>query len=336
MATKSKHILDSMSRDAGMNLKSNAHLGPSLRNNGHLRTFSYELLKWLPVGFIPIFNGIIRMTTYGRILGDFSSSLISSSFDIALIIFYAILIRRRETPSHGYNPKTRGFLWVAASTLNHFMLGHFGFGLSMSGLIKKYDIFGGETWLFISLIIFLAPLIASRKSVAKKKRVIILIGPKGSGKTTIGGILEKSLGIYFLRVEPLWLKWRKESTLTGNEFEKHGFALTGQEIANSLESVDTVLFESTGASPYFRDLLRILSSKYEVKMVLISADSEVCLTRVKNRDTELHIPVSDERVREINEVASKVSFQWDLKVENTIPLSEKQLTPLFENLTLGL
>lgn len=38
------------------------------------------------------------------------------------------------------------------------------------------------------------------------KRIIILVGSKGPGKFTICSLLEKELGIKFVRVEPLFLQ----------------------------------------------------------------------------------------------------------------------------------
>lgn len=37
------------------------------------------------------------------------------------------------------------------------------------------------------------------------KRVIILVGPEGAGRTTIGAPAQEALCIPFLRVEPLFL-----------------------------------------------------------------------------------------------------------------------------------
>jgi hypothetical protein len=41
------------------------------------------------------------------------------------------------------------------------------------------------------------------------------------------------------------------------------------------------------------------------------------LERVRKRDRANHIPVSDERVLEINRRAATVRLAWDIEVENT-------------------
>ena len=37
------------------------------------------------------------------------------------------------------------------------------------------------------------------------KRVLVLVGPKGAGKSTIGAVIERELGVPFVRVEPVFL-----------------------------------------------------------------------------------------------------------------------------------
>ena len=43
------------------------------------------------------------------------------------------------------------------------------------------------------------------------KTVILLIGPKGAGKSHIGSVLGRETGIRFLRVEPIWLMHQGEA-----------------------------------------------------------------------------------------------------------------------------
>ncbi len=117
-----------------------------------------EILIWLPVGIVPIFNGVIRMVTYGKVIGDPAASLISSAFDIALVLFYAFFIQNRAPASL---PLRRGMFWLAMSTLNHFLLGHFVFNVPWDGLLNKYNIFELQTWGAITAVIALAPLLAN-------------------------------------------------------------------------------------------------------------------------------------------------------------------------------
>ena len=56
------------------------------------------------------------------------------------------------------------------------------------------------------------------------KHVLVLVGPKGAGKSTIGHILATDLGLHFLRVEPIFLDVRARLGASHSEFEAAGFS----------------------------------------------------------------------------------------------------------------
>ena len=55
------------------------------------------------------------------------------------------------------------------------------------------------------------------------KTVFILIGPKGSGKSHVGTVIEKYFGIHFLNVDQLGLENIPKSKLLGEDLIKEGF-----------------------------------------------------------------------------------------------------------------
>ena len=57
------------------------------------------------------------------------------------------------------------------------------------------------------------------------KTIYMLIGPKGSGKTHVGTLINNNTNIKFLRVESIWLTvqpgedgWKKVEQVIGQEF----------------------------------------------------------------------------------------------------------------------
>jgi len=148
------------------------------------------------------------------------------------------------------------------------------------------------------------------------KTLYMLIGPKGSGKTHIGTLVNNNTSIKFLRVESIWLTvqpgedgWKKVEQAIGQEFEAH----------------DAVMVESLGAGDEFKKYLASLQSKYNVKMIQVKAGLETCLQRVQNRDSSDHIPVSDDKVMEYNRIASQVTFDWDRVIDNDPPASDDMI-----------
>ncbi|MBI5510409.1 MAG: shikimate kinase [Deltaproteobacteria bacterium] len=155
--------------------------------------------------------------------------------------------------------------------------------------------------------------------MAAAKRVVVLVGPKGSGKTFIGTLAGKELGLPFLRVEPIFLENIRGSRLTGDALDAEGYAKVGVAVDAALCTESGLVIESTGAATAFPGFLETLRSKYEVLLVAIRAPLAVCLARVRGRDQSAHIPVSDDRVGEINDRAARVELPWDLEIDNSQP-----------------
>lgn len=154
---------------------------------------------------------------------------------------------------------------------------------------------------------------------ASPKTVIVLVGPKGSGKTFIGQLASEALALRFLRVEPIFLENMRRSRLTGVAQEAEGYREVRARVDAALRAEPRVVIESTGASTAFPAFLDALRSAYEVKLVAIRAPLDRCLERVRTRDRTDHIPVSDDRVEEINARAVAVALPWDLEIDNGGP-----------------
>ena len=144
-----------------------------------------------------------------------------------------------------------------------------------------------------------------------KKTLYLLIGLKGSGKSYIGSLVDQLTEIRFLKVEPIWVEY-----LSGNDRSKSGWEVVEAEIDKQFTVYDRVMIESLGAGEEFEAFYASLRRKYALKLIKVFADLETCLDRVKRRDTADHIPISDSRVEEINQVAQHVTFDWDLVIDN--------------------
>lgn len=148
------------------------------------------------------------------------------------------------------------------------------------------------------------------------KILYMLIGPKGSGKTHIGTLVDRSTGIRFLRVEALWLSlqpgedgWKKVEAAIDELFQVH----------------DRVMIESLGVGEGFRAFHASLMKKYALRMIRVHAALDTCLERVRHRNRLEHIPVSDEKVMEYNQAAAGMSYDWVLEIDNNQPLSDEEL-----------
>ena len=147
------------------------------------------------------------------------------------------------------------------------------------------------------------------------KTVFIFIGPKGSGKSYIGQIMERHLKVPFLVVENIFLKFQKQG-LGAQDLYQKSFHEVGRTIANRMENAHALCFETTGASPLFFRLLDDLRLHYAVKLIAVRASSKVCFGRIKNRDGSLHLPVNDSLIHEIHRISTGLALDYDLTIRN--------------------
>lgn len=157
--------------------------------------------------------------------------------------------------------------------------------------------------------------------MSEKKRIVLLVGPKGAGKSTIGDLLQRELGIPFLRVEAVWLAVRDRVGAAHPEFERLGHEAVIVRISEELTRTDTLCIESTGASKHTPWFLEELGKLAHVLPVRILAEPQLCKERIRTRDASIHIPVSDDQVERINELAFQVDLPWAAEIDNRGPFA---------------
>ena len=152
------------------------------------------------------------------------------------------------------------------------------------------------------------------------KHVLVLVGPKGAGKSTIGHILATDLGLHFLRVEPLFLHARARLGASNPQLEAAGFQAVLGALLEALRRHDVVCFETTGASTRVSVLLEALRLEANVLLIRVLAAPDQCLTRIRTRDASIHIPVSDDQIERVNAIAQTVVLPWTAELDNRGPI----------------
>ncbi|NJP19093.1 MAG: ATP-binding protein [Hydrococcus sp. CRU_1_1] len=152
----------------------------------------------------------------------------------------------------------------------------------------------------------------------KPCNLLLLVGLKGSGKTFTGSVLEKYLDVKFLRIESIFLEvLQREPELAGILLEQRGFQIVLEKLDDLAQSHSILCIESTGTAHTFPELLAALHQAFRVFMVHLITPPDTCINRVMTRDVSVHIPVSDHRLKEINERALLVDLPWDLEIDNS-------------------
>lgn len=163
------------------------------------------------------------------------------------------------------------------------------------------------------------------------RMVLLLIGPKGAGKTHAGVVLEQRRIATFVRVEPIFLKLL-QTMPKGPEWERAGYNAVVDALVADRSSAMPLVIESTAASNHFPDFLATLRSRFDVRLIAFRVPLDECKRRVLARDSAQHIPVSDHLLDVINAAAARVALPFDAELDNTKPLSEDDIVAWFERL----
>lgn len=166
-------------------------------------------------------------------------------------------------------------------------------------------------------------------SKSPSPQIILLLGPKGSGKTYIGRLLDRDFDIPFVEVEAMAMKvWESYQNSLGNsasigdaEYHRLVFIAIEKLLREALSKNEIISFESTGTSSYFLTMQKSLKKDYNLLTLAIKAPPEVCLQRCIERYQRGQIDVSANEIIQINKTAARLLSRAD---EQVINASEKE------------
>jgi shikimate kinase len=157
--------------------------------------------------------------------------------------------------------------------------------------------------------------------------LIVLVGPKGAGKTTLGRMLEAGLGARFVEIEAIAKRVLVESGGKIDEgYAKRAFAAIVAHLDGLPDPL--MVIETTGASTGTVDFLAALRARHTVHLVRVDVRAEICDARLTARDASRHIAVPPGLVREMYLRSSSLTlpWPWDLVLDNNRELSATEVT----------
>ncbi|HBL30869.1 MAG TPA: hypothetical protein DD490_28875 [Acidobacteria bacterium] len=164
--------------------------------------------------------------------------------------------------------------------------------------------------------------------------LLILVGPNGVGKSTLGRCLARHLGYRFLPVEEFW----KARYATIEEIWARlpeAFRAFEDHVRAELAADGTpVVFESGGRTPHDVELIGVLSAAFRTRLVRVHADLDTCQRRVRERGTSRNFPKTPDYVARCHEefFAAYVGRYDVAEVIENRDLPEEEICRLFRNL----
>jgi predicted ABC-type ATPase len=161
--------------------------------------------------------------------------------------------------------------------------------------------------------------------------IIVVVGPKGSGKTTIGTWIAQDLeGGTFLEVEMI----AKEIIASGESWTKEHTQLLYDEIFNQVGRIAAststswkesssspcpfLVYETTGAAQSeTQNLLdRLEEAGHTLHMVRVRASTVTCGLRINGRDASRQVTCSQEMIENIHQLTEALEWPWHLELDN--------------------
>jgi len=99
--------------------------------------------------------------------------------------------------------------------------------------------------------------------------------------------------------------------------EQRGFQSVLKKLDELAQSNSNLCIASTGTAHTLPQLFSALYQGFCMFIVCVKASLDACVARVVARDESVHIPVSDHRLKEINERALLVDLPWDLEIDTS-------------------
>ena len=158
--------------------------------------------------------------------------------------------------------------------------------------------------------------------------VYVLLGPKGSGKSYIGRLLESKLGIKFLPIEEIFINLQHKGISTP-DVQERGYELVKQKASEILAAGHDVSFEITVLTSASKNLLNQIGLQSHIEFIQVYAPPELCLQRIRTRDSASHIEISEEKIAEINRLSVNQQVSAKLQID-TSKMSDDKILESFK------
>ena len=161
---------------------------------------------------------------------------------------------------------------------------------------------------------------------ASQNKLLVLVGPKGSGKSHLGRMLEAEFEIRYVRIEEIWqeLKTRRSDFLS-QDYIREGRALTLEALRATLQK-GSVCIEASGVADDWAEYVTALRQLAPIIFVRVTASLDACRIRARDRDHSLQVPIDLDLFEAINWQSIDVQMDWAVTLINEPFLSRAELT----------
>ena len=149
------------------------------------------------------------------------------------------------------------------------------------------------------------------------KQVIVLVGPKGAGKSTIGRFVATEFAVHFVDAERVFLSVREDRGAGDASLEARGFGALRRHLRAALARHPVLCFETTGTSEHVAPLFAFLERVARLSLVRVTVAPAEGERRLNARPAVGHVPCAAATARAINAAAAQLDFPWAAELDNS-------------------
>jgi hypothetical protein len=116
-----------------------------------------HLYFWLILMVIGVFNGILRVFTYGRLMTDLTAHQLSTVTGIILSGFAGWILWKYRPLETAHQAWIVGIVWFSMTIAFEFGFGHYIAGHSWQHLLADYNLLRGRVWSLFLVWILIMP-----------------------------------------------------------------------------------------------------------------------------------------------------------------------------------
>ena len=115
------------------------------------------LLAWVAMLVIAIANGILRQTTFAKVLPELRAHQLSTLVGSLLIGLFIWLVIRAWPPSSGRQALVIGFTWLLLTVAFEFFMGLVLLHKPLHQVLQDYNLPAGRVWVLFLAWLTVAP-----------------------------------------------------------------------------------------------------------------------------------------------------------------------------------
>ena len=115
------------------------------------------LMVWLLLAVVAVANGIVRESTYGKVVSELAAHQLSTVTGILASGAVVWLVNRVWPIESAAQAWIIGSLWLVCTVAFEFGFGHYVAGHSWERLLADYNLFAGRVWALFLLWVLVLP-----------------------------------------------------------------------------------------------------------------------------------------------------------------------------------